>query len=101
MKTVLIDLLQIIGELVLGLMPDLADSKTRELMERAHWPFSLTACIGLKFVISMACLVLGFIAAAISGEVITLLLAIPAAICGWLLPNFFLASYARNGSADQ
>ena len=84
-------LLRTVGELVLSLMPTLADKRTVQFLREANYrtPAHLAIYTGLKAVIVGSVLFLGLMTGA--GNVFSLLLCIPAAVIGWLMPNFFLA----------
>lgn len=84
-------LLRTIGELVLSLMPALADKRTVQFLREANYrtPAHLAIYTGLKAAIVGFAVFMGIMGS--SGNVFSLLLCIPAAILGWLMPNFFLA----------
>lgn len=84
-------LLRTIGELVLTMMPSLADKRTIQFLREANYrtPAHLAIYTGLKTAIVTFVLFLGLMTA--TGNVFSLLLCVPAAIIGWLMPNFFLA----------
>lgn len=105
MRAVLLDLLQIIGELVLCLAPDLTETRTHELLWKAGYQAksNLAVYVGLKFTIGMALCFLCLVCAARSGpsSTVFLLLTIPATMCGYIAPNFFLAWYAGRDHSDK
>lgn len=84
-----------IGELVLSVMPALADKRSVELLTQANYrtPQHLAIYIGIRSMVAGSILFMGVLAAA--GNPINLVLAIPAAVLGWLIPNFFLAGRAN------
>jgi tight adherence protein C len=87
----LLVLLRSIGELVLSLMPSLADKRTVQFLREANYrtPAHLAIFTGLKSVIVGFSVFLGLMGS--NGNLFSLLLCIPAAVLGWLFPNFFLA----------
>ena len=91
----LLVLLRTIGELVLSVMPTLADKRTVQLLTEANYrtPAHLAIYIGLKTAVVAAMIFLGITATA--GNVFSLLLCIPAAILGWIFPNFFLGGRVK------
>jgi len=90
----LLTLLRTIGELVLSLMPALADKRTMQFLREANYrtPAHLAIYTGLKAVIVAFFIFIGLMGC--QGNVFSLLLCIPAAILGWILPNFFLGQRA-------
>lgn len=105
MRAVLLDLLQIIGELVLALAPDLTETRSYELLQKAGYQAKphLAVFIGLKSTIGMFLCFLCLVCAARSGpsSTVFLLLTIPATMCGYIAPNYFLAWYAGKGHLDR
>jgi len=91
----LLVLLRTIGELVLSVMPTLADKRTVQLLTEANYrtPAHLAIYIGLKASVVAAMIFLGLTASA--GNVFSLLLCIPAAVLGWIFPNFFLGGRVK------
>ncbi len=88
------------GEIVLQAMPALADKRTVELLTQANYrtPQHLAIFVGLKSIISGGVLALGLLMA--TTNPMGLLLAIPAAILGWIIPNFFLASRVKKRQSE-
>lgn len=89
-----------IGELVLSVMPALADKRTVELLTQANYrtPQHLAIYIGIRSMVSGSVLFLGVLAAA--SNPINLILSVPAAVLGWLIPNFFLAGRVKKRQAQ-
>jgi tight adherence protein C len=83
-------LLRTIGELVLSLMPALADKRSVQFLREANYrtPAHLAIYTGIKTVIVGVVLLLGLVS---SGNMFSLMLCVPAAAIGWIMPNFFLA----------
>jgi len=71
-----------IGELVLSVMPALADKRSVELLTQANYrtPQHLAIYIGIRSMVAGSILFMGVLAAA--GNPINLVLAIPAAVLG-------------------
>jgi tight adherence protein C len=88
-------LLRTIGELVLSLMPQLADKRTVQFLREANYrtPAHLAIYTGLKTAIVAFVLFMGLMS--VSGNIFSLLLCIPAVVLGWLMPNFFLAGRVK------
>jgi tight adherence protein C len=91
----LLVLLRTIGELVLSVMPTLADKRTVQLLTEANYrtPAHLAIYIGLKTAVVAVMVFLGLTATA--GNVFSILLCIPAAVLGWIFPNFFLGGRVK------
>lgn len=89
-----------VGEIVLSVMPALADKRTVELLTQANYrtPQHLAIYIGIKSIVSGGVLLLGFMAA--TSNPINLVLSVPAAVLGWLIPNFFLAGRVKKRQAQ-
>jgi tight adherence protein C len=83
------------GEASLGVFPGLVDKRTAELLTHAAYrsPQHLATYVGIKIIVVSALCFFMLIASA--GNVMTLLLAVPAGLCAWMLPNFFLASRVK------
>lgn len=84
-----------VGEVVLSVLPALADKRTVQLLTQANYrtPQHLAIYIGLRSLVSGSVLVLGFVGA--TSNPLALILSVPAALVGWLLPNFFLAGRVK------
>ncbi len=84
-----------VGEVVLSVMPALADKRTVQLLTQANYrtPQHLAIYIGLRSLVSGSVLILGFVGA--TSNPLALILSVPAALVGWLLPNFFLAGRVK------
>jgi tight adherence protein C len=87
--------LRTIGELVLSVMPGLADKRTVALLMQANYrtPAHLAIYTGLKTLVVSVFVFFGLLANV--GNVFGILLCVPAAILGWLFPNFFLAARVK------
>jgi tight adherence protein C len=84
-----------VGKGALGIFPGLVDKRTSELLMHAGYRSAqhVDAYIGIK-VVSVLCLGF-FMMVGSAGNVMTLLLAVPAGFCAWMLPNFFLAGRVK------
>ncbi len=91
----LLTLMRTIGELVLSLMPALADRRTVQLLTEANYrtPAHLAIYMGIKSTIVAIVVFLGIMSA--SGSPMMLFMCIPAAGFGWFMPNFFLSGRAK------
>lgn len=89
-----------VGELILSIMPALADKRTVELLTQANYrtPQHLAIYVGLKSIVAGGVLTLGLLAA--TTNPINLLLSVPAAVLGWLVPNFFLGGRVKKRQAE-
>lgn len=87
----LLSILRVAGQLTLSAFPNLADRRAVSLLTMANYrtPDHLAMFTGIRASSSLCILLLGLLAAA--GNPINLVLAIPAAVVAWLLPNFFLS----------
>lgn len=85
-----------IGQLTLSSFPALADRRAVTLLTYANYrtPSHLAIYTGIRATGAASILGLGVIAAA--GNPINLVLAIPAAVLAWLMPNFFLSKRASD-----
>jgi len=84
-----------VGEFVLTVMPGLADKRTVQLLTEGNYrtPAHLAIYTGIKSSFAVVCVFLGLLAQV--GGVFGILLCVPAAVLGWLFPNFFLAGRVR------
>jgi len=87
--------LRTVGELVLSVMPGLADKRTVQLLMQGNYrtPAHLAIYTGLKTMVVSVFVFFGLLANV--GNVFGILLCVPAAILGWLFPNFFLAARVK------
>jgi tight adherence protein C len=87
--------LRTVGELVLSVMPGLADKRTVQLLMMGNYrtPAHLAIYTGLKTMVVSVFVFFGLLANV--GNVFGILLCVPAAILGWLFPNFFLAARVK------
>ncbi|HEY9870127.1 MAG TPA: type II secretion system F family protein [Candidatus Obscuribacterales bacterium] len=99
-ESVLLTLCKTVGEFLLSLLPMLADKRTTHLLQMANYrtPDHLAIFIGIKAVVVFSCVFVALIGAA--GNPFNILLSVPMAVCGWMLPNFFLASRAKARQAE-
>jgi tight adherence protein C len=93
--SILLVVCKAVGEAALGVMPGLMDKRTSELLMHAAYrsPAHVATYVGVKIIV-VATLAF-FMLFASAGNFMTLLLAIPAGLCAWLLPNFFLAGRVK------
>ncbi len=91
----LLKLMRTAGELVLSLMPALADRRTVQLLTEANYrtPAHLAIFIGIKSSVVAIVVFLGIMTAA--GNPMMLFMCIPAAGFGWFMPNFFLSGRVK------
>ncbi len=84
-----------VGEVVLSILPALADKRTVQLLTQANYrtPQHLAIYIGLRSLVSGSVLILGFVGA--TSNPLALILSVPAALVGWLIPNFFLSGRVK------
>jgi len=94
-ESALLSLMRTIGELILSLLPALADRRTVELLMHANYrtPSHMAIYIGIKTCFIAAILFFGIMSAA--GSPMMLLMCIPAIGIGWYMPNFFLAGRSK------
>ena len=95
----LLSLMRTLGELVLNFMPALADRRTVQLLTEANYrtPSHLAIYIGIKSTFVAIVVFMGIVAA--SGSPMMLFMCIPAAGCGWFMPNFFLGGRVSSRKA--
>ncbi len=91
----LLNLMRTVGELVLSLMPALADRRTVQLLLEANYrtPHHLAIYMGIKSTFVAIVVFLGILSAA--GSPMMLFMCIPAAGFGWFMPNFFLGGRVK------
>jgi len=91
----LLALLKTIGEVVLSVLPGLADKRTLQLLMQANYRTQahLAIYMGIKSVVAGTVIFLGLMAA--TSNPVMLLLTPFGALLGWLLPNFFLAGRVK------
>src|SRR6185369_11051217 len=94
-ESALLITMRTIGELVLSLMPALADKRTMQLLQAGNYRTTahLAIYIGIKSSVVGVCIFLGLLAAA--SNPFNLILCVPTVFLGWLLPNFFLAARVK------
>lgn len=93
--SLLLMLCRSIGEVVLSVMPGLADKRTIQLLTQGNYRTQahLAIYIGIKSVIAGSAIFLGLLGA--SSNPFLLLLTPFSALIGWLIPNFFLAGRVK------
>lgn len=91
----LLTLCRTVGELVLSVMPALADKRTVELLTQANYrtPQHLAIYVGIRSMVAGSILLMGCLGA--TSNPMVLILSVPGAVLGWLIPNFFLAGRVR------
>jgi len=94
-ESVILTICQTIGEFLLGVMPMLADKRTTTLLMQGNYrtPQHLAIFIGMKAMVVFASVFCALLGAA--GNPMSILLAVPIALCGWMMPNFFLATRVK------
>jgi len=85
-----------IGDATLRAFPAVMDARTLALLTVANYRSEahLATYAGIRVLVTGCCLLFCIFCA--PGNAAALLLAAPAAVMSWLLPNFFLASRAKN-----
>ncbi|CAN5372278.1 hypothetical protein BH10CYA1_BH10CYA1_20210 [soil metagenome] len=91
----LLAFLRTVGELVLSVLPGLADKRTLQLLTEANYRTQahLAIYIGIKSLVAGATIVLGLVGS--GGQPIMLLLTPFSAFLGWIMPNFFLGGRVK------
>jgi tight adherence protein C len=91
----LLAFLRTVGELVLSVLPGLADKRTLQLLTQANYRTQahLAIYIGIKSVVAGCTIMMGLLNAA--GNPIMLLLTPFSAFLGWIMPNFFLGGRVK------
>lgn len=99
-ESVLLTTCRTVGLALLGILPALADKRTTVLLLQANYrtPDHLAIFIGIKAVVVFGCVFFALLATA--GNPTSILLAVPIAVCGWLMPNFFLAGRVKTRQAE-
>jgi len=94
-ESVILSLAKYLGELLLSVLPMLADKRTTVLLMQGNYrtPEHLAMFIGIKALVVFASVFVALLGA--SGNPFNILLAVPIALCGWMIPNFFLASRVK------
>lgn len=92
--------LKTVGEVVLNVLPGLADKRTVQLLMMSNYRTQahLAIYIGIKAIIAGVAIMMGISGAA--GTPWLLLLTPFAALLGWMMPNFFLAGRVRTRQAQ-
>lgn len=85
-----------VGDTTLRAFPAIMDSRTQTLLIVANYRSDahLATYVGIRVLVTGCCLLFCIFCA--PGNAAALLLAAPAALMAWLLPNFFLASRSKN-----
>ncbi|MBI2811303.1 MAG: type II secretion system F family protein [Candidatus Melainabacteria bacterium] len=91
----LLAFLRTVGELVLSVLPGLADKRTLQLLTEANYRTQahLAIYIGIKSIVAGGTILLGL--AGSGGQPIMLLLTPFSAFLGWIMPNFFLGGRVK------
>jgi tight adherence protein C len=94
-ESALLSMCKTVGELLLSVMPMLADKRTAALLQQANYrtPEHLAIYIGIKAVVVGCSVFLCLITA--TGNAVNILFSVPLALIGWIIPNFFLASRVK------
>jgi tight adherence protein C len=92
--------LKTIGEVVLSVLPGLADKRTLQLLMMANYRTQshLAIYIGIKSIIAGVAIFFGITGA--TGTPWLLLLVPFAALLGWMMPNFFLAGRVKTRQTE-
>jgi len=87
--------LRTVGELVLSVLPGLADKRTLQLLTQANYRTQahLAIYIGIKSIVAGSTIVLALLNS--GGQPIFLLLTPFSAFLGWIMPNFFLGGRVK------
>ncbi len=93
---------QSVGELILSVLPNLADKRTIALLQQGNYrtPQHLAMFIGIKSIVVFASVFLALLSAAANGSAGNILLAVPIGVVGWMIPNFFLATRVKARQAE-
>ncbi len=91
----LLAFLRTVGELVLSVLPGLADKRTLQLLTEANYRTQahLAIYIGIKSLVAGGTILLGLMGS--GGQPIMLLLTPFSAFLGWIMPNFFLGGRVK------
>ncbi len=91
----LLAFLRTIGELVLSVLPGLADKRTLQLLTEANYRTQahLAIYIGIKSLVAGMTILMGLLGS--GGQPIMLLLTPFSAFLGWIMPNFFLGGRVK------
>jgi tight adherence protein C len=93
---------QSVGELVLSVLPNLADKRTVALLQQGSYrtPQHLAIFIGIKALVVFGSVFVALLSAVGNGNPLGILMAVPIGLCGWMLPNFFLATRVKARQAE-
>jgi tight adherence protein C len=88
---------QAVGELILSILPNLADKRTVQLLQQGNYrtPQHLAIFIGIKAMVVFASVFLALLSAMSQGQFANILLSVPIGVFGWMLPNFFLGTRVK------
>ena len=91
----LLSLLRTVGELVLSILPGLADKRTLQLLTQANYRTQshLAIYMGIKSMVAGSAIIMGLLGS--SNNPIMLLLTPFSAFLGWIMPNFFLGGRVK------
>lgn len=98
--SMLLTFFKTVGELVLSVLPGLADRRSLELLTQANYRTQahLATYMGIKSTVAGVTIILGVVSAA--GNPIMLLLTPFSAFLGWIIPNFFLGGRVKKRQAQ-
>lgn len=99
-ESALLTTCQSVGELLLSVVPALADKRTTTLLAQGNYrtPQHLAIFVGIKAMVVFASVFVALVGAA--GNPLNILLAVPIGLCGWMIPNFFLATRVKARQAE-
>ncbi len=101
-ESTLLAVCKTIGEVVLGLLPGLADKRTSALLIQGNYRTTqhLAMFIGIKTLFVLASVVICLMSAAGNGDPKMIFFSPVIALVGWAIPNFFLAQRVRKRQTD-
>lgn len=101
-ESVLLTTCQTLGEVVLGVLPNLADKRTVQLLQAGNYrtPQHLAMFIGIKSVFVGGSVLFSLLSAASNADPKMILAAPVIGFIGWGIPNFFLASRVKKRQAE-
>src|SRR5579875_2118331 len=99
-ESAILTLAQSVGELLLSVMPNLADKRATTLLIQGNYrtPQHLAMFIGIKAIVVFCAVFVALVGAA--GQPLNILAAPVIGLLGWMLPNFFLATRVKKRQAQ-
>lgn len=101
-ESVILTTCQSVGELVLSVLPNLADKRTVTLLTQANYrtPQHMAIFLGIKAMVVFGLVFFSMTSASLNQDFKIILMAPVVGVVGWMIPNFFLATRVKARQAE-